>query len=567
MRYHVLAADYDGTLARHGHVSSTTIEALARLKRSGRRLVLVTGRQLPDLLQVFPDIALCERVVAENGAILYRPDTREEVLLAEPPPHAFVNDLIARKLPVTPGRVVVATHQPHEAAVLEAIRDLGLELQLVFNKGAVMVLPSGVNKATGLRAALTELGISEHNAVAIGDAENDHAFMAACECAVAVQNALPVIRHYADWVTPRDHGDGVADLIDRLLASDLGELRLERHQILVGSKHDGGDVRLPPYGINVLLSGTSGAGKSTFATAFAEQLSEHHYQYCIIDPEGDYEHLNGAVVLGDAGRPPSLEEAIELLDDPGRNVVINLLGIGREHRPQFFAHLLPALVDMRVRCGRPHWVLIDETHHLMPSTWEQADATLPQALHGLMLITVHPDHVSRAVLSAIDTVIAIGSEPQHTLNMFAQTLGMKSIVFSPAQLAPGEVLAWWPHRNTEPCRFRTVAPRSERRRHLRKYAEGDLGEDHSFYFRGRSGQLNLRAQNLILFLQIAQGIDDDTWLHHLRRNDYSRWFQEAIKDDKLAAAAAEIESSPGISAAESRARIRAEVEKRYIMPA
>src|SRR6266446_10126510 len=57
-------------------------------------------------------------------------------------------------------------------------------------------------------------------------------------------------------------------------------------------------------------------------------------------------------------------------------------------------------------------------------------------------------------------------------------------------------------------------PHAQRLRHSRKYAEGELGEDKSFYFRGQEGSLNLRAQNLVLFLQIAEGVDDGTWLYH-----------------------------------------------------
>src|SRR5439155_12516578 len=128
---------------------------------------------------------------AENGALLYRPATREERTLAERPSEEFVRELIKRGAdPVSVGRVIVATWRPHERTAVEVIRDLGLELQVIFNKGAVMILPSGVNKATGLKAALKELALSPHNIAGIGDAENDHAFLALCECSVAVENAL-----------------------------------------------------------------------------------------------------------------------------------------------------------------------------------------------------------------------------------------------------------------------------------------------------------------------------------------------------------------------------------------
>jgi HAD superfamily hydrolase (TIGR01484 family) len=154
MRYHVLATDYDGTLAHDGRVDEPTLEALQRIKESGRKLVLVTGRELDELLDVFPELDIFHRVVAENGALLYRPAEREEQTLAEPPPAEFVERLRARGVgPISVGRVIVATWEPHQSAVLDVVREMGLELQVIFNKGAVMVLPSGVNKATGLDAA------------------------------------------------------------------------------------------------------------------------------------------------------------------------------------------------------------------------------------------------------------------------------------------------------------------------------------------------------------------------------------------------------------------------------
>ena len=110
-------------------------------------------------------------------------------------------------------------------------------------------------------------------------------------------------------------------------------------------------------------------------------------------------------------------------------------------------------------------------------------------------------------------------------------------------------------------------PKDKQQRHVRKYAEGELGEDKSFYFRGPEGALNLRAQNLTTFLQLAAGVDDKTWLHHLAEGAYSRWFTEAIKDPELAAEASSVEKDAGLSADDSRARIKELVDKRYTAPA
>jgi len=222
MQYRVLAADYDGTLAQDGAVDKPTVDALERLKASGRLLVLVTGRRLEELLDVFPQLNLFESAVVENGAVLYSPATAADRRLADAPHPAFAE--LLRRSGVTPlveGRVIVATTDEHRDTVLAAIEELGLELQLIFNKGAVMVLPPGVNKASGLLTALGEMGVSPENVVGVGDAENDHSFLAACGCSVAVHNALGALMEKAHLVTRSDAGEGVIELIDALLEDDL----------------------------------------------------------------------------------------------------------------------------------------------------------------------------------------------------------------------------------------------------------------------------------------------------------------------------------------------------------
>lgn len=569
MRYLALACDFDGTLASGGVVSVGAVAALQRVRESGRKLILVTGRQLDDLLAIFPHTNGFDRIVAENGGVLYRPGTREERLFGEPPSEEFVRALQKREIsPLSVGRVIVSTWQPHETAVLETIRDLGLELGVVFNKGAVMVLPSGVNKATGLQAALGELGLSPHNCVGVGDAENDHAFLRLCECAVAVANALPLVQERADWVTAGRDGAGVIELIERLVASDLKDLaaRLSRHAIPLGTQEDGEEVRLPPHGVSVLIAGSSGSGKSTFATAVLERLAEHGYQFCIVDPEGDYASLEGAVVLGDKQRAPAISQALDVLEKPDQNVVINLLGLDLAERPAFFASFVPRVQELRARTGRPHWIVLDEAHHLLPASSGSVSLALPQALCGMILITVHPDHIAPTILSAIDIVVAIGRAPAEPLRALSEAIGTPAPALPQTTLEAGEALYWSRSGAAAPVWLRSDPPRAERRRHVRKYAEGELGEDKSFYFRGPDGKLNLRAQNLGLFAQLAAGVDDDTWAHHLRHGDYSRWFREAIKDEDLALEAAAVEARAGLSARDSRALIRAAIDRRYTLP-
>ncbi len=562
-----LAADYDGTIAHHGVVDAPTCVALERLRESGRRLILVTGRDLPDLKRAFPQIGLFDRVVAENGALLYDPATGQERTIAPPPPSQFVEALRQRNvLPLSVGRSIVATWEPNGATVLEVIRDLGLELQIIFNKGAVMVLPPGVNKASGLAAALRELELSTPNVVGVGDAENDHAFLRSCACAAAVANALPAVKDDADIRLAGDHGTGVIELIDMISRDDALIIPSQRYALLVGTDREGRPICLEPYHGSVLIAGSSGIGKSTLATALTERIIEKSLEFCIFDPEGDYGDLEHAVSIGDAKTSPNSETAIKLLLELTANVVINTQALGVQERPAFFAKLLPQISSLRARTGRPHWLIIDEAHHLLAAPRDDVSQMLPETMPAAIFVTVHPDAVSPEALQAVNFVLALGDSAAETIAVFCRAIG---IAPPPDAAAPeeDEILFWERSSRAAPIPVKAIRPRQSRNRHLRKYAEGELDEDISFYFRGPDNRLNLRAQNLALFGQIAKGVDEDTWEYHRRAGDYSRWFRNVIKDTELAGLTAAIESDTSLDAAASREQILAEVSRRYTKPA
>jgi len=221
MKYLALACDYDETLATSGQVTAETLGSLERLRNSGRRLILVTGRELDDLLDLFPGVSLFDRVVAENGGLLHNPSTGQTRTLADPPPAEFVVAL--RNLGVRPlsvGDVIVATSQAHENAVLGTIRRLRFALQVILNRDSLMVLPTGVDKASGLLAALEEVQVSPNRCIGIGDAENDCTFLSICGMSVSVANALAVLQKQSDLVTKGSRGDGVSELIELLIQSE-----------------------------------------------------------------------------------------------------------------------------------------------------------------------------------------------------------------------------------------------------------------------------------------------------------------------------------------------------------
>jgi hypothetical protein len=311
------------------------------------------------------------------------------------------------------------------------------------------------------------------------------------------------------------------------------------------------------------VSGPSGTGKATFATGVIERLMERNYQLCVIDPEGDYSTLPAVVTIGSRARPPQTQEIIDRLKDASTTVVVNLLGVPLQDRPDFFSQLFPGLQALRARTGRPHWIVLDEVHHLVPALWGLAPSTFPQRLGETLLITHRPEDVSPTILSMVDTAVAVGPTPETTLGNFASSLG---IPLPPILKDPmGDVTVWQRSAGAIPFTAIVVPPRSERLRHLRKYSEGNLGPK-SFFFRGPGSKMNLRAQNLAMFCDLTLGVDDDTWLYHLHRGDYSQWIGGAIKDDDLMHEIVHIEQASQLASSDSRRMVREAIDRRYLLP-
>jgi len=561
MWYHVIACDYDGTLATDGRIAPETFAALGRVRNAGRRVVLITGRRLDDLLQVCPELDFFDWVVAENGAVLYEPRAKRVDDLAAPPPAAFLAALERAGVPFSAGRVIVATEVPHETAVLRAIHDLGLELQIIFNRESVMVLPAAVSKQSGLEEVLRRLGVPAHNAIGVGDAENDHAFLRLAGFAVAVGNAIPSLIAEADLVTRAANGAGVREFVDSWLLA--GQEPFRPRSIAVGVEDDGTPVTLPVRGPNLLVTGASGSGKSTLAGVFVERLVHDKYVVCLLDPEGDYRPLaeqEGIVVL--ASEPGTeanrAEEIGRLLRHRSTSVAIDLSSLDRSERVRAAARFLHAVQRLRAETGAPHWVLIDEAHHLFPRGGSVAEAMFDFEWRGVCLITSDPEEVAPSVLAVAERVLAT--------SVAAVT---ERLPLLPRDAVPGGELEADEALDITrggggPLRVRRfrVAPReTTHRRHVRKYATGRLEPEHSFHFRGPDGRLNLVAHNLETFTMLAEGVDDATWLHHFRSGDVSRWLREAIKDVGLADEVQALERSG--DAASSRRAVLAAIGRRY----
>jgi len=573
MIIHALACDYDGTIAEGGRVADSTARALGRVRESGRKIVLVTGRTLPDLREACPD---CERmfdaIVAENGAVLYRPGTREVKNLGEPPEPTLLEALHRHRVKFATGTSSVHAAGAAAEAALAAIREAGVERTLVFNRGSMMLLPGGVTKGSGLEAALGTLALSPHNTVGIGDAENDHAFLALCEFGVAVADAVPALRERADYATRAPGACGVVEFIEEHVLKDLVEVlpRVMRHQLPLGAESDGTLVAVPVHGTSLLIVGPSGSGKSTVAGVLVERLVETGRSVCLLDPEGDYQtlaELEGVVALGGKGEHglPTPQELEQLLCQT--SLVLNLSAMSRPEKVTYGAKALGAIMAVRHSSGMPHWVVIDEAHHLMPSDGSPAAEVLAPGAAGICLVTLGAAELPPTILASMNTLASTDLETFDAALRSLASAGAPTDAVAAHEgppLEPGEAILG----RVDGARRRWVRcfvsrRRSTHRRHVRKYVEGELPPDRSFYFRGPQGDLNLRAANLARFCELAEGVDEATWEHHRQRGEYSAWFREMIKDPELAQEAEEVEKAKHLVVSESRRRLLEGIRRRY----
>ena len=400
MRYVALAAGFDGTLARDGRCDERCIDALRALSATGRKLILVTGRELRELLEIFPEVRIFDYVVAENGAVMHRPATRESEILAQAPPEILLQELRRRHVtPLTVGSSIVRTVQANEAEVSAALRKLQLDFQLVTNPGALMMLPAGVNKASGVWAALRELGVSRHNLVAIGDGENDLALFEFAEHAVAVQNADALVKRVANRTTEGAYCDGFLELARDLIATDLADA-VPRPKVVIGTRANGSAIELTPCQDSLLVHGPDGSGKAALCNRLLDQFLASSYQCCIIDAEMGGLRVPAEVeVFGDAHEVPRLTDILTALDQPTASVAINLAALAVETRPVFTDALLVQLQALHDRLGRPHVVLIRKAESFLADGVTASWARLSEVT--MIFATAQPERLPARILDSV----------------------------------------------------------------------------------------------------------------------------------------------------------------------
>ena len=361
---------------------------------------------------------------------------------------------------------------------------------------------------------------------------------------------MPKLRERADLVLRGEAHRGVEELIAQLLDDDLraAAARSSRRDLPLGEDEHGQRVTLRPWSGPLLFAGTPRSGKSTAAKGFVERLIDAGYQCCILDPEGDWTEFERTVQIGEPRRAPTVEEIAHALELPGEQIVVNLVAVRHADRPPFFSALLPRIQELRAATGRPHWLVVDEAHHFVPTLAQPAKDALPRDLTGVAAITVSPSDLARPLLERLEIVVGVGPHAAEMIAEFCAARRVASPPCAPRQMDKGEALLWRVGQGG-PMWLRLARTRTPHQRHVRKYAEGELPPDRSFFFHG------------------PDGVDDATWVHHLRRGDYSRWFRDEVKDEELSREAQQVERDESLPPEESRRRILAAIDKRYTLPA
>jgi hypothetical protein len=414
MKFSVLALDYDGTIAQEGVLDPEVRAAIAEVRGQGITVIIASGRTLSDLQRVAGDLGFVDAVVAENGAVLFFPNGHSR-LLGPPPPEFFLAELKRRRIAFSTGQCIVEADAWFAQPILAVIRELELPLVLLFNRSRLMVLSQSISKATGLRAALSALRLSVHNAIAIGDAENDHDLLMVCELGVAVGWGSRALQAVAEEVLQGEGPSAVAACIRQ--AARKGRLppdRLSRRSVTVGTTAEGRAVSFPIRGYDVLITGGPQSGKSWGTGLLCKQLIVQGYCGWVVDPEGDYstlEALPGVVVIGGGESPPAPCDLEQALRHPDVSVVVDLSRVPFQLKHEYLNSLLPMLASHRRSTGLPHAIVIDEAHYFLnePNVLQLLDLDLG----AYSLVTYRPSDLHPDLCRASDIIVTTRmSDPQ-----------------------------------------------------------------------------------------------------------------------------------------------------------
>lgn len=544
MRLRVIATDYDGTIAIDGVIDPAVRQAITTARKRGVLVVIVTGRILSELRQVAGCLDFVDGIVAENGAVVAL-SNGHVTLLGSPPPLSLIARLTERGIDFKVGRCVIEMDADFAGVAIALIRELELPLAITFNRGRMMLLPGSCSKSSGLRELLDTLGASVHNAVAIGDAENDHELLNCCEHGVAVSWGSQRLIKAAGHVIQGDGPSAVAEYIERISTDIRLPIETTTHRKLILEELDGH----PPFeielrGRNVLIAGDSKSGKSWLAGLFVEQQILQGYTIHVFDPEGDYSSLASlpnTIVLG-GGRLLPHGEDLGMLLQQGLSVVLNLSHLQYQEKFDYIQHHLPLVAEHRRERGFPHRILLDECHYFLAES--QDLHLLDSQLESYTLVTYRPSQLSEEVLNVVDVVAVtrlaeraevdvLRSLPGATAGSATDASGwyeqLANLSITDAALLPPTEEAAGQLR-----RF-VVAPRlTTHVRHRTKYYNIPVPENRAFVFTDDGHPVGESAATLRELAAAAPRIAPVVLAHHNQHHDISRWIADQFCDDELA---------------------------------
>lgn len=452
--------------------------------------------------------------------------------------------------------------------VLDAIRGLGAPLGISFNRDRLMVLPSGVTKGSGLQEALWRLSVSGHDALAIGDAENDHALLEACEFGAAVSSGSASLREAAEIVIPGNGPGAVARFVRGLVPARGMPLGLGRRRFIrLGTRTDGAPLDLALRGRNVLIGGDPRSGKSWITGLICEELILQRYSVCILDPEGDYsclEALPGVIVHPIASEDASLSGVERILRRPHLSLVVDMSGAAGANKPGVVRRVLGLANRLRRETGLPHRIVVDEAHYFL-GRLEDPELFDPE-LGGHVLVTYRIADLSAEVLGAADAVVVTKVADQRqalALRALAPPVGTTSEwLASLASLAVDEAMLLPGAQESGECltRFRIAGRRTDHVRHRQKYRDVPVPPGREFVFTRQGQETGQRARTLAELAELLPDLPDDVFQGHLGRGDFHRWAERVLGDTELGGA---LRRAEGLEAPRARESIAKVISDRY----
>ncbi len=565
-----IACDFDGTGAVDGHLAPELYAALSAARAQGIVTLLVTGRVLEDLENTCGELSPFDAVVAENGAVVRLGGRGRTVQIGAPPPERFLGELRTHGVPFHAGQVIVGTWEQHANKLLELTHRFGIDGQLVFNRAALMMVPSGVNKAVGVRRALVELGRSERNLIAFGDAENDIPMLLDAEVAVAARGSVAAVAAVADDRLSQPGGAGVALYVRKLLEQGGIVPTPDRRAVVLGKNAAHADVTLPSSGTNVVISGDPRSGKSWIAGLLAEQLIEAGYRICVVDPEGDYAQMSQLprVVAFGAELPLIPPAAVaRLLGREELSAILVLSSLTAKEQLNYVDQLLALLEETRAHTGSPHWVVVDEAHNFVHAQSCNAKH-LGSPTGSFCWVTYRPSLLATGIFDATGAHILTSTTVEEERYFVTELLQARERLRVPAHQALAELeplraglLALGPGKT--PWQVFTPAKRTTgHAHHARKYADTPLPEDKAFRFVDAQGQA---AHNMVEFYRAVERLPLASLSHHLRMGDFSRWVSDVIGDQELASGLRKLERATPAGATPNREEILAHIKDRYLI--